>query len=553
MDPLAQFVLIWAPVHVRRFAYRALLLFLALRFAASPGFAKSFELETASIADIQAAVAAGALSYEKLMMLCLARINAYDVAGPKLHALITVNPNAVAEAKALDAERQATGLRSPLHGIPVIVKDNYDTKDLPTTAGSVLLAGSLPPNDAFLIKRLHAAGAIILAKANLDEFASGGPGTYSGFSSYGGQTHNPHNPLYAPGGSSGGSGVSAAAWYVPLALGTDSGRSIRAPCSYNGIAGIRPSIGLLSRTGIIPLVHSTDTGGPMARNIYDVAVALGVLAGVDPADPVTRDSLDLAYHDYTPFLKKDALKGVRLGINRNYTARNTPDVNRVLDAAIGELKAAGAIIVDPVNFPSQVMNVKDDLIRILDYTEFREQIGRYLSGLTQPGYPKTLTEMIERADRFQPDGHSERNPGVWATFKLQNASPSSQSLAYRSAKVHGVGMVRDAVLGVFEEYRIDAMVYPTWPSPAPVITESGPPAPSSAPALTYVASLTGFPDVIVPAGFTRKEKLPITISFFGPAFSEPKLLAYAYAYEQATHHRISPATTPSLPGEKFEY
>jgi amidase len=515
----------------------------------------TFTLETASIEDIQAAVDAGALTYEKLVTLYLARIKAYNEAGPALHTIITLNPKALDEARALDAERKAKGRRSPLHGIPILPKDNYDTVDLPTTAGSFLLDGSIPPQDSTMIKKLRDAGVIILGKTNLNEFASGGPGTPSGFSSLGGQTRNPHDPTRGPGGSSGGTGSALAAWFAPLGLGTDTGGSIRNPCSFNGIPGIKPTNGLLSRAGIVPLSLSFDTGGPMARNVYDVAVALGIMTGIDSRDPLTTTQSGLAYSDYTPFLKKDSLKGARIGINRNYVGQDA-EVDEILDRAVGELKAAGATVIDPANYPDYVINAKAGIMNAIRYTEFREQIHDYLATL-KPGYPKNLTEMIAKADALkEPNGRYAPNPGRFAAFKLENAGPAPTTMSYRAAKEYGMPMIRAAVLGVFEEKKLDAIVYTTNPAPAPVIVppfNAPPGTPSgSGNSLTNVANITNFPDVIVPAGVT-KNKLPVTLSFFGPAYSEPKLLAYAYAYEQATHHEVSPSTTPALPGETFTY
>ena len=264
---------------------RVLLAMVLCTATAGRAVAQSIDFDAATIQQLQAAMDAGTLTSERLVQLGLARIEAYDEKGPKLNAVLTLNPKALETARALDAERKAKGKRSPLHGIPVVLKDNFDTADLPTTGGSILLDGSIPPDDAFVVKKLRDAGAVILAKVNLSEFASGGA-----FSSLGGQTRNPHDPMRTPSGSSGGTGVSVAAGYAPLGLGTDTGGSVRGPSSSNGIVGLKPTLGLLSRDGIIPLALSFDTGGPMARNVADVAVALGVMTGVDPADAATKRS-----------------------------------------------------------------------------------------------------------------------------------------------------------------------------------------------------------------------------------------------------------------------
>src|SRR5436190_8067869 len=271
--------------------------------------AKDIDLDAATIAGLNAAFNAGTLTSEKLVQLCIARIQAYDREGPSLHAVMTLNPKAIETARALDAERKARGPRSPLHGIPVVLKDNYDTFDMPTTGGSVLLEGSIPPSDAYLVKKLRDAGAIILAKVNMSEFASAGA-----FSSLGGQSHNPHDLLRTPSGSSGGTGVAIAAGYAPIGMGTDTGGSIRGPSTSNGIVGLKPTHGLLSRTGIIPLALSFDTGGPMARTVYDVAVALGIMTGIDPAAPATRHSQGTVETDYTKALHADDVNGAGIGV-----------------------------------------------------------------------------------------------------------------------------------------------------------------------------------------------------------------------------------------------
>ncbi len=273
---------------------RLLAAVLLLSASAPSARAQTVDFDAASIQQLAAAMDAGTITSERLVRLALARIDAYDDKGPRLNAILTLNPKAVEQARALDAERKAKGKRSPLHGIPIVLKDNFDTYDLPTTAGSILLEGSLPPDDAFLVKKLREAGVVIVAKVNLSEFASG-----SAFSSLGGQTRNPHDPLRTPSGSSGGTGASIAAAFAVLGLGTDTGGSIRGPATANGIVGLKPTLGLLSRDGIVPLALSFDTGGPLARNVSDIAVALGVMTGVDAADTVTQRSTGRFERDYT--------------------------------------------------------------------------------------------------------------------------------------------------------------------------------------------------------------------------------------------------------------
>jgi amidase len=279
-----------------------LLLLAGLALVAPLIQAAPVDLTQASIADLEQAMDHGRLTSEQLTKLYLARIKAYDKQGPAINAVITLNPNALQTARALDAERKAKGPRGALHGIPVILKDNYDTADLPTTAGSFMLKGSSPPQDAFLVKKLREAGAIILAKVNLSEFASGGA-----HSSLGGQTLNPHDLTRTPAGSSGGTGAGVAAVFAPLGMGTDTGGSIRGPSTANGVVGLKPTHGLLSRSGIVPLALSFDTGGPLALNVADIAAALGVMTGVDPTDAATKKSEGKFEKDYTHYLKADAL------------------------------------------------------------------------------------------------------------------------------------------------------------------------------------------------------------------------------------------------------
>src|SRR5438132_2582527 len=327
---------------------------LIVAFAAPAIATKSIDLDAATVADITAAFDAGTLTAEQLVQRCLARIQAYDRQGPALHAVITLNPKALETARLLDAERKAKGPRSPLHGIPIVLKDNYNTSDLPTTGGSVLLEGSIPPDDAFIVKKLRAAGAIVLAKVNLSEFASGGA-----HSSLGGQSLNPHDLTRTPSGSSGGTGVAIAAAYAPIGFGTDTGGSIRGPATSNGIVGLKPTHGLVSRTGIIPLALSFDTGGPMARSVSDVAVALGLLTGIDPADAATKKSDGKFENDYTKYLKADALKGARIGVARDFLGADQ-DVDWVIDASLDAMRKAGATTVD-VRYPKWLLDAKQEL------------------------------------------------------------------------------------------------------------------------------------------------------------------------------------------------
>ena len=407
--------------------------------ALEPALAKSIDFDAATIADINAAFDAGTLTAESLTQMCLARIAAFDRKGPSLHAVMTLNPKAVEQARALDVERKTKGRRSPLHGIPVVLKDNYDTFDMPTTGGSVLLEGSIPSKDAFVVKKLRDAGAIVLAKLNMSEFASGG--TYS---SLGGQSLNPHDLARGPSGSSGGTGVAVAAAYAPIGMGTDTGGSIRGPATSNGIAALKPTHGLLSRSGIIPLALSFDTGGPMARSVYDVAAALGIMTGIDPADAATSKSDGKFQTDYTKDLRVDALRGARIGVARDFMGAD-PDVDWVMEAAFAAMRKAGATLVD-VRYPKWLLDVKGEFYTAVRYPEFTAQIAEYLKG-TGPKYPKTLAELIDRANQFnatRADG-VRPNPSRWTLFKRELESGSTTDYRYTAVHDFGLPMMRAVV------------------------------------------------------------------------------------------------------------
>jgi len=525
---------------------RSAVLLSLLLAAATAVHSAPVPLESATIADINAAFKAGTLTSEQLVKMYLARIEAYDDHGPKINAVIALNPKALEIARALDAERKAKGPRGPLHGIPVVLKDNFDTYDVATTGGSIMLEGSIPPNDAFVVKKLRDAGAIILAKLNLSEFASGGA-----HSSLGGQTLNPHDLTRTPSGSSGGTGAAIAAAYAPLGMGTDTGGSIRGPSTSNGIVGLKPTHGLLSRDGIIPLSLTFDTGGPMTRSVYDIAVSLGVMTGVDSADAATQKSKGKFQTDYTKFLKSDALKGARIGIARDFLGADA-DVDWVVEAALDTMRQAGATIVD-VRYPKWLLDGKAEFYSAVRYPEFAAQIADYLATLG-PQYPKNINDLIARSNKvtsLRPDGAGP-NEGRWALFKREAASGKLDDYRYLSVHDHALPMIRMVVDGILTGEKLDAIVYPTSPRrPAQIAAEATAGAAGATASATNIANLTGFPDLIVPAGFTSDD-LPVGLSFFGTAFSEPKLLALGYSFEQLTHARRLPVNTPVLSGETIE-
>ena len=509
---------------------------------AAPAAARTVDFDDATVAELEAAMAAGQLTSEKLVELCLARIQAYDGQGPKLHAVMHLNAKALEQARALDAERKAGKVRSPLHGIPVVLKDNYDTADMPTTGGSVVLEGSIPSKDAFLVKKLRDAGAIILAKVNLSEFASGAPK-----SSLGGQSLNPHDLTRTPSGSSGGTGVAIAAGYAPLGLGTDTGGSIRGPSTANGVVGLKPTHGLLSRSGIIPLALMYDTGGPLTRNVADVAAILSVMTGADPTDDATKKSAGKVEKDYTKFLNPTALKGARIGIARDFTGMDQ-DVDWVIESAIAQMKKSGATVVD-VRYPKWLLDARQDFYNAVRYPEFAVQIGDYLKTLG-PKYPKSLAEMIDRTNQFQSTRADGAGPNTvrWMLFKRELDSGTLQDYRYTSVRDHALPMVRQIVEGVIAADKLDAIIYPTSSRRTPPLV--APPEVPGSGGATNLANLTGFPDLIVPAGFTG-ENLPVGLSFFGPAFSEAKLISLGYSFEQSTHARRRPVHTPALKDGKI--
>ncbi len=539
-------------------------LFVAVAIAlgsALPTQAEVLDISSASIADLSQAYATGKLTSEKVVAAYLKRIEAYDKRGPTINAVITLNPKALQTARALDAERKKGKVRGPLHGIPVVLKDNFDTFDMPTTAGSQLLEGSIPPDDAFVVKRLRDAGAIILAKVNMSEWA-GGAGVYgttdpelakkgavpNGFSSAGGQTRNPHDLSRGPAGSSGGTGAAIAAGFAQVGLGTDTGGSVRGPASVNGLVGLKPTNGLLSRDGIVPLSLTFDTGGPLARSVYDLAVSLGTMTGVDAADALTQTSAGKFETDYTQFLKPGALQGARIGIARDFMGRNE-ETDRITEAAIATLKKLGAEVVDDVRYPKYLLDVRQSLLTTLMNADFKVQIGEYLA-TTGPKFPKSYADIVARSN--DPATQYRSPEKAWglqynATVAIDQTDP-----VYVAGKEHGLPLIKSSMLAVFENYKLDAIVYPTSPEPATLINPPEGQRTAGGGSATAIANLTGFPDLIIPAGMTS-DGLPVSISFFGPAYSEAKLIGYGYDFEQATKAHVLPQHTPALASDRLKY
>ena len=474
--------------------------------------AATFDLTTATTADIDAAFAAGSLTSEKLTGLYLARIAAYDQAGPKLNTIITLNPKALDEARALDAERKVKGPRSPLHGIPVLVKDNYDTFDLPTTGGSIGFKGAIPTYDAFMVKRLRDAGAIILAKMNMDEMARGG----NGVSSLGGQTLNAHRPDLIPGGSSAGTGSGLAAVFAPLGLGTETGGSVRHPSNDNNIAGMVATEGLLSRAGIMPISLSQDRGGPMAQSVYDLAVALTVMAGIDANDQITRLSIGHASPaPYESYLKPGGLKGKRLGVLRDLfkTGPEHESYNQLILDAVEAMKKEGAIIIDPVSTGTDLFAMTQG--QGLGNYEYKFAFNAYLAarGPNQPFY--TLKDLLA-SGKFH-----ERLKKNYTDSEA--AVPMEQSAEY-AGKYRNRAILKKTLEDLLAKFDLDAFVYPVRSGPLPKAgTWPIPPGQSG----QSVSDYCGLPAITVPAGFTP-DGTPEGIEFMAAAFEVAKLLQVAY-------------------------
>jgi amidase len=419
---------------------------------------------------------------------------------------------------------------------------------MPTTAGSSLLEGSLPPDDAFVVKKLREAGAIILAKLNMSEFASGGS-----ISSLGGSTRNPHDLNRSPSGSSGGTGAAIAAAYAPVGLGTDTGGSVRGPSTANGIVGLKTTHGLLSRDGIIPLALSFDTAGPIARSVYDVAAALSVMTGVDPADESTKKSEGRFEIDYTKHLDAGALEGARIGMMRDFMEQDS-EVDWIVEASLQTMRDAGATIVD-VELPQWLLDSNTSYYWAIRYREFRAQIADYLA-TTGPEYPKTLEELVERSmKRTSPANGSGPNPSRWSMMIKEDEAGELTDYEYTAVRAHALPLVREIIEGVMEKESLDALFYPTSSQRTERIdSDPRPPTPGGMRRHSGIryANVTGFPDLVIPAGFTSGG-LPVGVSFVGRAFSEAKLLSLGYAFEQATKARRLPVNTPPLPGETIEY
>ncbi len=497
-----------------------------------------FDLEEMTISNMKAGFRSGELTSRGVTEQYLARIEALNTRGPELRAVIEVNPDALEIAAALDAELKQKGPRGPLHGVPILLKDNIATADrTTTTAGSLALEGSIPSRDAFLAERLRAAGAILLGKANLSEWANfRSSRSTSGWSSRGGQCRNPYALDRNPSGSSSGSAVAASANLCAAAVGTETDGSIISPASHCGIVGIKPTVGLISRSGVIPIAHSQDTAGPMARTVADAAILLGAMTGVDKRDEATRASRGKAVDDYTKFLDRNGLKGATIGVYLPGSLDENPLTNPVLAEAVAVMKNRGATIVEGVKIPT-AGKFGESEFEVLLY-EFKTDLQRYLAELGPSAPIRSLQDAIEFNER-----HRDRVMpyfGQETFLESQKKGPLTDA-AYKKALETCRNLSRKEGLdAVFAKHKLDALVAPS-NGPAWLIDLVNGDSPTGG--SSGFPAVSGYPNITVPMGYAFG--LPLGISFMGPAWSEPTLIKLAYAFEQATLVRKPPRFLPT--------
>jgi amidase len=493
---------------------------------------KSFELEETTLQQIQHSLEKGKYSSVKLAKIYLERIQEIDKRGPALNSVLELNPDAMAIATALDKERQIKGPRSPLHGIPVLIKDNIDTRDrMTTTAGSLALEGSIALKDSGVARRLKEAGMVILGKTNLSEWANfRGTRSTSGWSGRGGQTRNPYALDRNPSGSSSGSAVAVSANLCPVAVGTETDGSILSPSSFNGIVGIKPTVGLISRAGIIPISHTQDTAGPMARTVADAAMLLGILAGPDPADLATTPAAQNAHRTYTQFLDPNGLKGARIGVARKLFG-TSKTVEKILNELLEQMKKEGAIVVDPVDLPT-TGKFGNNEFQVMLY-EFKAGLNAYLASLGPNAPVKTLKDVIEFNER-QRDKELQWF-GQEDLTMAEEKGPLTDEPYLKALETCARLSRTEGIDAIMDKHQLDALVAPTT-GPAHVTDYLYGDRGSGG--STWPAAVAGYPSITVPAGFVLG--LPVGISFFGRAWSEPKLVQIAYAFEQATLVRKKP-------------
>ena len=509
--------------------------------AQTPPSSPAFNLTETTIADLQRRMETGQDTARSLVQKYLARIDAIDRHGPALRSVIETNPDALTIADRLDAERRSKGPRGPLHGIPILLKDNIATADrMTTTAGSLALNGSIPPRDAFIVARLRDAGAVMLGKTNLSEWANfRSTHSSSGWSGRGGQAKNPYALDRNPSGSSSGSGVAAAASLCAAAIGTETDGSIVSPANNNSLVGIKPTLGLLSRSGIVPIAHSQDTAGPMARTVADAAVVLAAMVGTDSDDPATTDGgpgpvRRQAATDYSHALDANGLNRARLGVVRNRLFGYSAAADQIAERAIADMKKAGAVIVDPANIPT-LGKFGDSEFDVLLY-EFKSDLNKYLGALGPAVPVHSLADVVS----FN-DAHADQELPFFGqeimTMAQKKGPLTEQKYLHALAKNHRLSRAL-GIDAVMTKHKLDALVAPT-SGPAWLIDlVNGDSFGGDAASPSTVAAIAGYPHITVPAGYFRG--LPVGLSFFGRAWSEPTLIKLAYAYEQATKHRRPP-------------
>ncbi len=501
---------------------------------------KPFELDEVTITQLQDRLASGKLSSVALVKKYLARIEEIDRRGPTLRCVLELNPNALSIAAALDRERKSKGPRGPMHGIPVLIKDNIATHDrMTTTAGSLALAGSIAPRDAFLVQQLRAAGAVILGKANLSEWANiRGQRSTSGWSGRGGQTRNPYALDRNPSGSSSGSAAAVAANLCAVAIGTETDGSILSPARYNGVVGLKPTVGLVSRSGIIPISRTQDTAGPMARTVTDAAILLGAMTGDDARDSATAASSGKALRDYTRVLDADGLRGARIGVARR-TFNGHPDVGPLMDQALAEMKLRGAVLVD-IELPRGSYGDAENEVFMY---ELKAGINEYLADLGPDAPVRTLQDIIDFNER-----HAKQEMPWFKQenfLKAQAKGPLTEDAYLNALARCKKGSRDDGMDAVLKKNQLDA-IFCSGGGPAPVIDYAYGDG-NSGGGGSNLAAVAGYPSISVPAGFI--DGLPVSVFFMSGAWSEGTLLRIAFAFEQATNARRAPRFLPTIYAE----
>jgi amidase len=498
--------------------------------AAADDAVAGFELNEESISSLQEKMASGKYSSEQLTKIYLDRIDAIDKKGPTLNSVIEINPDALSIAKSLDEERKSGKTRGPLHGIPILIKDNIDTADkMQTTAGALAMQGHVATKDAFVVKKLREAGTVILGKTNLSEWANfRSTKSCSGWSSRGGQTKNPYILDHNPCGSSSGSGAAVSANLCVVAVGTETDGSVTCPASTNGIVGIKPTVGLISRSGIIPISATQDTAGPMGRTVKDIAILLGAMTGIDEADTVTKESDGKIQPDYTKFLDANALKGKRIGVEKK-TQGDNQYMHALQQKALDLLKQQGAEVIE-IEYLDKINKLGDSEFLVMQY-EFRDGVNNYLSTANAP--VKSLTEVIEfnkkNTDKAMPYFKQE-------TLESSNKKVDLGSKEYKEALHKSHVESKEIIDAVISQNKLDAICGLTMGPACSIDVVYGDRWGDVF--LTTPAAITGYPHISVPCGMIYD--LPVGLSFFGPAYSEAILISIGYAYEQASKNRVAP-------------